>query len=331
MEIFVTIPQGDVRDSFIPLEVKKRLTGMGNVRWHDGRENLTEEELAGQIKDAQVCLTGWGTARFTREVLKSAPCLQVIAHTGGTVAPVVDDAAYDRGIRVLSGNEIYAQSVAEGVIGYMLAALRRIPKYAHRMQNVGWSEPDWYTEGLLGQRVGLVGFGAVARYTATMLRAFDVELLIASEHMSEEEACRYGAQKSTLEEIFSSCKVVSLHMAATPKTYRQIGERLLRLLPDGALLINTARGSVVDEEALARALKEGRFQAVLDVFETEPLPMDSPLRGLSNAMLIPHMGGPTMDRRPVVTRSLLGAIARVLAGEPSRLEIGRQAASWMTR
>lgn len=326
------MPRGPIRDSFIPPRLCQRLEAETDVRWNELDRNYTPEELAAALGEAQVCITGWGNSRFTEEILKNAPNLRVIAHTGGTVASLVDEAVYQRGIRVLSGNEIYAQSVAEGVICYILASLRDIPKFAGMVQREGWSQPGWYNEGLLGQRVGLVGFGAVARYTAQMLRAFQVELLICSGHLTDEEAAQYGGRKATMEEIFSSCKVVSLHMAATPKTYHQVDERMLALLQDGALLVNTARGSVVDEAALARALKSGRFKAILDVYEQEPLPLSSPLRGMENAILIPHMGGPTIDRRPVVTSSLLDETLRILSqGGLSWLEIDQKTALHMTQ
>ena len=331
MKIFVNMPDGPTRDSFITESVKEQLEALGEVRWNGSPKQLTEDELAASLGDAEVCVTGWGSEPFTARVLESAPRLRVIAHTGGTVATLVGDAAYDRGVRVLSGNELYAQSVAEGVIGYILAALRRIPQFAAQVQQDGWPQPGWTNEGLIGQRVGLVGFGAVARYTAKLLRAFDAEILIWADHVTPEEAARYGARKAELEEIFSACKIVSLHLARTPETYHIIGARLLGLLRPDSLLVNTARGAIVDEAVMAAMLREGRFRAVLDVYEQEPLPLSSPLRGLDNALLIPHMGGPTMDRRPYVTRALISALPAALRGEPTWLDISREAMRRMTR
>ena len=171
----------------------------------------------------------------------------------------------------------------------------------------------------------------MARYTAKLLRAFDAEILIWADHVTPEEAARYGARKAELEEIFSACKIVSLHLARTPETYHIIGARLLGLLRPDSLLVNTARGAIVDEAVMAAMLREGRFRAVLDVYEQEPLPLSSPLRGLDNALLIPHMGGPTMDRRPYVTRALISALPATLRGEPTWLDISREAMRRMTR
>ena len=330
IRVLVTMPNGVTKSSFIPPHLAEKMEKEGDVRWNPLDRNYTPEELAAEIRDAQICITGWGNARFTEEDLKVAPCLKVIAHTGGTVATLVDESVYQKGITVLSGNELYAQSVGEGVICYMLAALRDIPKFSNMVQKEGWTKPGWYNEGLLGQKVGLVGFGAVARYTAEMLKAFHVDLLICSGHLSDEEAAKYGGRKATIEEIFATCKVVSLHMAATPKTFHQVNKELLSTLQDGALLVNTARGSVIDEAALAEALRENRFKAILDVYEKEPLPAESPLRGMENAILIPHMGGPTIDRRPFVTEALMKEAPKALAGEASFLEISWETAQHMT-
>ena len=264
-------------------------------------------------------------------MLEKADKLKVIAHTGGTVASLTEDEVYDKGIRVISGNDLYARSVAEGTICYILAALRRIPQYCDIMATDGWHPLDWYSEGLIGQKVGLIGFGAVARHTLKLLKAFDAEIYINADHVSEDEAKGCGAKKATMEQIFSECKVVSVHLARTPETYHLIDEKLLSLLKPDSLLVNTARGSIIDEDIMARMLKDGRFRAILDVYEKEPLPMSSPLRGLENVILIPHMAGPTVDRRPFITDALIDVLPDVLDGRESYLDISREAMHRMTR
>ena len=330
--ILVAMPRGDTRTSFIPPPLEAQIRAGWRARFNEGDACCTPAQLRHALAGAQVCLTGWGNPPFTEEVLAGADQLRLILHTGGSVGSLVDGAVYDRGIRVLSGNEIYARSVAEGVVCYTLCALRRLPLYVRQMREEGWSRPGWANEGLLDQRVGLVGFGAVARHTARLLAPFGVEMLAADPLLTEEAARQYGVRPATLEEIFSTCKVVSLHLPALPSTRHLIGRALLSAMPEGSLLVNTARGSVVDEAALCEALDSGRIRAVLDVYETEPLPLDSPLRGRENALLIPHMGGPTMDRRPLVTHSLLEEGVRLLReGGESYLEISREKALGMTR
>ena len=331
MKVFVNLPAGTTRASFFPESVKEKLERLYDVTWNETGHDLNEDELADCLRDADVCFTGWGSIPFSPKVLEKADKLKVIAHTGGTVASLVGDEAYDKGIRIISGNELYARSVAEGTICYILAALRRIPQYCNIMEKDGWHPADWYSEGLMGQKVGLIGFGAVARHTLKLLKAFDTEIFINADHVSEEEAISYGAKKATMERIFSECKIVSVHLARTPETYHIIDEKLLSLLKPDSLLVNTARGSVIDEASMAEMLKKGRFRAIIDVYEKEPLPMSSALRGLENAILIPHMAGPTVDRRPFITDALTDVLPDALSGKETYLDISREAMHRMTR
>ena len=331
-KIFVSVPVGSVRDTFFPPETAARLESLGEVVWNDKSRQLTPEELRDQLPGVEILVAGWGTAALTEEGLKYADALKVVAYTGGTVAGLTPLNVFQRGIRVLSGNDIFAESVAESVIAYALTALRDIPKYKEMMLKEGWSVSGWYNEGLLEQPVGLIGFGAVARHTVKLLAPFRTPIKVWADFLTEADEAAWGIKKATAEEVFTTCKVISLHTSLTPETYHSINRRLLEMIPDGAVFINTARGSIVDEAALTEELKKQRFKAVLDVYEKEPLPMDSGLRGLPNVTLIPHMGGPTIDRRKFVTEGLLDEICRLDQGmEPARLEISPEAAARMTQ
>lgn len=326
----ITIPAGRVRDTFIPRDVADRINALGNITWNPFSRQFSREELRESIRNVDVCITGWGTPRLDQYVLEGAKNLKLVAHTGGTVYPIVSDYLYDKGIKVISGNKIYAESVAEGVIAYILCSLRDLIRYANEMQIYGWSKDDYYNEGLLDQTVGLVGFGAVARALTKMLRPFRAKIKVYDPYVDDSVLAEYGVQPATLEEIFTTCKIISIHAAQRPENKHMISAELLRLIPEGSLFINTARGSIVDEEALAQELQKGRFKAVLDVFEIEPLPMSSKLRGLPNVILIPHMAGPTVDRRKIVTLELLKDIENFFKGEPLRYEIPREYAMRMT-
>ena len=331
-KILVTIPKGIVRDTFIPPETAAHLAELGEVSWNETDRQFTPQELGDRLSGVEVLGTGWGTASLTEEVLAKADTLKIVAHTGGTVAGLTPFSVFEQGIRVLSGNDIYAESVAESVIAYALTALRDIPKFQEQLLRDGWSAPGWYNEGLLDQPVGLIGFGAVARHTVKMLAPFHTPIKVWADFLTPADEARWGIQKATAEEVFTTCKVISLHTSLTPETFHSINRRLLEMIPDGAVFINTARGKIIDEAALTEELKKQRFKAVLDVYEQEPLPMDSGLRGLPNVTLIPHMGGPTIDRRKAVTECLISEIRRIDAGEePQRLEISREAAARMTR
>jgi phosphoglycerate dehydrogenase-like enzyme len=330
MNILVTVPAkgGEIFDSFVPPAVQKRLAEIGNIEYNETAENYTREELRERLKGKDAVITGWGTAKIDGGVLNGG--VRIIAHTGGTVQSVADETAYDAGVKIISGNDIYAESVAESVVAYALAALRRIPDYVSGMRNGEWDNSSVW-EGLLDKKIGLVGYGMTVRHLIKMLRPFRCEFFVCSSHISDEELRENGLKKASLDEIFENCDIVSLHSAMTPKNYRLINRGFLEKLTPEKILINTARGGIIDEEAMTEMLARGRFRAVLDVFEREPLPEGHPLTKLENAYLIPHRAGPTYDRRKYVTLGLLDDIENFFSGKPLKLEITREYAGYMTR
>ena len=145
--------------------------------------------------------------------------------------------------------------------------------------------------------------------------------------LTEREREKHFSILDVYKRQFRICDVVSIHSTLIPENYHSIDKALLSTMKAGALLVNTSRGAILDEAALAEVLAEGKIKAALDVFETEPLPLDSPLRKLSNVLLIPHMGGPTIDRRMAVTRYVIDDIEHFLKGEPLLGEVDREYAS----
>ena len=331
MKILVTMPVGEVRESFLPLQVRERLESVAEVEYNTMERNFTPEELKERLRGKDIALTGWGTGLFDETVLEGNDTLRLIAHTGGSVTPVMSDEAYERGIRVISGNEMYAESVAESVIAYALASLRRIPEFIDRTRSGDWYHAGEVWEGLLDQAVGIIGFGMTSRHLFRMGKAFRLKFQVLEKpYLTSEVQQEYGFTTASLEEIFRTCKIVSLHCGMTKSYYHLVNRRLLEMMPDGALLINTARGPVIDEQALIAELKRGRIKAVLDVYEQEPLPADSELRSLPNVYSIPHMGGPTFDRRWMIAMALIDDIERLERGEALHMEITREYASHMS-
>lgn len=330
MNILVLMADNAVRAQFLPAENLRRLEELGRVTLNPYSHPYSEEELLGLLPQADAVITGWGCPKIGGALLQGGRHPGILAHTGGTVAPYVDEETYARGVRVVSANELYARSVAEGTLAYMLAGLRQIPHWNNVVKAGGWRGDSEHNRGLFGKRVGLSGFGAVARNLLPLLKAFDAEVLTCCGHLTSSDCQRLGVRETSLEEIFSTCDVVSLHNALTAQTYHLIGKKELSLLKEGAVLVNTARGSVMDEAALIEELKTGRFTAVLDVFESEPLDPKSPLLQLDNAILMPHMGGPTWDLYKVCGAAMVEEIKRFRDGEPLRYEISRQAARFMT-
>lgn len=331
LQILVTLPRrGPVFPTFFNPERIAELESIGRVTWNDSQRQFTPEELGRAVAGKEICVTGWGAPSFDAGVLAHADRLRLIAHTGGSVRPYVTDACYEKGVRAVSGNEVFAESVAESVIAYALASLRDIPRFSGDLARGIW--PDSFdNRGLLDRTVGIVGYGMIARYVVGMLQPFHCPIRVFSRHIQPEELKRQGMERAALGEIFADCDVVSIHSGMTPENRHLVTGELLARMKPGALLINTARGPIIDEAALARALRTQDIHAVLDVYEAEPLPPDSPLLGCGNAILMPHMGGPTIDRRLAVTRSVLADIRRFLAGEAMSCEISRDYAAKMSR
>lgn len=324
LSIAVLMPDDPVRASFFPSHVVKALCELGEVHWNPSSEHLGGEALATFLRDRDVAVTGWGCPLLDAQALSQANRLRLLMHTGGAVSAYASPALYDRGIRVISGNDCYAESVAEGTLAYILTGLRQIPLYAQRVQRGDWSDVTDDTESLLDQTVGLVGLGAIARKLVPMLQLFHPRIMAYDPFVEAGVFTGLGLEQvDRLETLFQQCRVISLHLPRTQRTHHIIGRDLLWQMPQGALLVNTARGSVLDEEALAEALVAGRIRAVLDVFEAEPLPATSRLRGLDNAVLIPHMAGPTKDRRAHTTYTLMADVRRFFAGESLQCEISR--------
>lgn len=324
------MPRGAVFDTFFNEALIHQLETLGTVCWNEKGRQYTHAELCRQIEAADICVTGWGTPALDAEVMRHAKRLRLLAHTGGSVSAYASAAVYEKGVCVVSGNRVFAQSVAEGVIAYALAALRRLPYYSARLAGGDW--PGSFTNrGLLGRSVGIVGYGMIAQYLVGMLAPFGCPVQVYSRHITAQELDAGQMTHASLTEIFAGCEIVSLHSGMTADNYHMITEPLLRSMRPGALLINTARGALVDEAALCRVLADRPdLTAVLDVYEAEPLPPDHPLTKLPNTLLMPHMGGPTIDRRPAVTQSLLADIQNFLAGQPLSCAISESRAAKMS-
>ena len=331
MKILVTVGDVEVKESFFTPAAKAALEELGEVEYNAvGRQAFTKEELIAHIRDVDILVTGWQTPRVDEDVLKAANRLKIHAHTGGTVATMVCKEEYDRGIIVLSGNDLFAKSVAEGALAYTLLALRKLDEEITSMRNGGWRRTPGTNSGLIGKKIGIVGYGAIAKYYLELLRWFDADILVASQYITPEEAAEKGVRIASREEIFETCDVISLHSALNQETRNSITRDLLRRIRPGALLVNTARAGIVVEEDLMEELRTGRFYAILDVYHQEPLPEDSQLRRMPNVLLFPHMAGPTFDMREKVTLRLAADIKAILEGRPYQDGIPYEYAMRMT-
>ena len=331
--VLVTIPAGNVKNTFMPKHICEYLEKDFEVSYNETENQFTKKELKELLKGFDAVITGWGSTMLDEQVLKGNDRLKLIVHTGGTVGNLVDDYAYNNHIKVFSGNRLYAESVAEGVLTYMLMALRRIPDYLRLVKEGEWRTEGDLWEGLLERTVGIVGLGTISTILIQMLQSFRVKIKVFSHYPIKQEFLdKYHCERASLEEIFSTCDVVSIHSALNDENRGLIRREHFELLKDGALFMNTSRGAVIDEAALIKELKKKRFKAVLDVYMEEPLALDSELRTLENVYSIPHMAGPTLDRREKITKALIDEMRRFFNGEEGfELEISEEIAKRMTK
>ena len=334
MKAFVTLPRNVVFDTFFTPQNLELAKALGTFIWNETDRQLTPAEIAAQIGDCDTYITGWSSPRLDREILDAAPNLKLLVHLCGTVVPFVSDEMWERGIRVLSGNRFFAESVAEGTLAYMLAALRDIPMYSHRLhEERKWKSSTDLNQGLAGKSIGLISYGAIAKNLVRLLSVFRVKIYVYDiKPLPAEDVARYGLHQASMEEIFSECDIISVHTPLFDATHHLIGQPLLSRIREGALFINTSRGAVIDQAALEQELADGRFRAVLDVYEKEPPSPTCPLYDLPNVMMMPHMGGPTIDLRAFITETLLReAEAYLREGAPIPSEITHEMSLTMSR
>lgn len=299
------------------------LEGLGQVIWNETDENLSPEQVRELLPGVEAVVTSWGSVPLTPDLLEAADSLRIVGHAAGSVKHLMAKEGYDRGIVVLSAAPVIADSVAEYTLWAMLSAQRDLYKYEHRMKvERGWRRPgDGYGHELYFKKVGIIAASMVGRRVMRLLGPWNCDLMVYDPYLTEEGAAALGARKVELDELMSTSDIVSIHAPTTPETEKMLRAPHFRAMKDGALLINTARAWVLDEDALTDELKRGRIRAVLDVFSKEPLPADSPLRDLPNVFLTPHMAGASEESRGRLVEAIARDMARFFAGEEPQLAV----------
>jgi phosphoglycerate dehydrogenase-like enzyme len=242
-----------------------------------------------------VLLAGWKTPALPAA---TPPDLAYVCYLAGSVRKLVTRAHLEGGLAVTNWGDSVSRVVAECALLLALASLRRAGHWIPAMHRPGaWKPGRTETASLFGRRVGLHGFGRIARELARLLQPFGVDLSVWAPETDPALYAAHGARRAgSIEELFARNEVIVELAPLIPATAGLVTERLLRLIPPGGVFVNVGRGAVVDEQALLRVAREGGIQVALDVYDPEPLAADSGLRGLPNVILLPHLGGPTTDR-----------------------------------
>jgi phosphoglycerate dehydrogenase-like enzyme len=322
----------DMRAKLIPASAEKRLAEVANVRAPQEGE-LTAENLPGLVDGAVAAVTGWGTPPLDECLLTHATSLKLVAHAAGSIRHLVPFTAIEEGRLQVTHAAIHiGEAVSEFVMAQVLAFLRHPAELAAGMRsNEPWFDLRSRLLGrLLGdQTVGLLGAGYIGRMMMRLFRAFNARVLVYDPYLTEPQAREMGAELCGLNDLLRRSDIISLHVPSLPETRHLIGAEQLALIKDGALFINTARGAIVDEQALIAELRKDRFTAVLDVYEKEPLPHDSPLRTLPNAILAPHAAGHSHETYLRQGSTAVDEVCRMLTGERYRYEVTKEALATM--
>ncbi|MEM2192183.1 MAG: hydroxyacid dehydrogenase [Candidatus Hadarchaeales archaeon] len=255
---------------------------------------LQPEELVEKIRNFDVLVVRSAT-KVTREVIEAGKNLKIIARAGVGLDNIDVDAAKERGITVINAPEAPTVAVAELTIGLMLSFARKIPRADAGMKEGKWEKGELMGSELRGKTLGIVGTGRIGKAVAQRARAFEMTLLLYDVMKDEDFAKAVGGKYVSLEELLKNSDFITIHVPLLPQTRHMIGEREFEMMKPTAVIINTSRGEVIVEDALVKALKNGRIAgACLDVFEKEP-PEGSELLTLPNVVLTPHIGASTKE------------------------------------
>jgi len=273
---------------------------------------ISYEELKGKVRDYDVLVVRSRT-KVTREIIEAGEKLKVVGRAGAGIDNIDVEAAKEKGVKVLNTPEAPAIAVAELTIGLLLSLARQIPRADSSMKEGRWAKKEFRGWQLNGKTLGVVGLGHIGEKVARLAKAFGMKILITKRTPPSPEILKeLEAEFVPLDELLRRSDIVSLHVPLTPQTHHMIGEREIQLMKDGAFIINTSRGAVVDEEALFNALKSGKLGgAALDVYEVEP-PEDYSLMKLPNVVCTPHIGAQTVEAQRAAATLLAQKIVNEL-------------------
>ncbi|MFE1288316.1 hydroxyacid dehydrogenase [Streptomyces sp. NPDC058751] len=306
-----------------PPDTLARLRELLDIELDPVAGDFTDPRIRARLADTEVLITGWGCPPLDADTLDAAPRLRAVLHAAGSVKGFATPEVWERGIVVSSAAAANALPVAEYTLAVILLAGKDV--FAHR-ERLRAERAFPYGEilpgiGNFGRRVGVVGASRIGRRLIELLRPFDLSVSLADPYVDEAGAAALGVPLLPLDELLAGSDIVTLHAPQTPKTRHLIGRRELALMPAGSVLVNTARGSLVDHDALIEALRAERIGAVLDVTDPEPLPADSPLHDLPNAFVTPHIAGSQGNEVARLGLTVLAEAGRLLAGKAPEFRI----------
>jgi len=303
----------------IPEAGIKLLREYCEVRYRDVMAPMSREELLREIRDVDALYCTL-SEKVDKEVIDAGKNLKVIATMSAGVDHIDVDYATSKGIYIVHTPGVLTDTTADFAWALLMATARRVVE-ADKLVRVGKWEFSWAPTMMLGYDVhgktlGIIGFGRIGQAVARRAKGFNMRILYYDVVRREDLEKELGVEYRPMEEILREADFVTLHVPLTPQTEKLIGEKELKMMKKTAILINTSRGKVIDQAALVKALKERWIAAAgLDVFEEEPLPVDSPLIELENVVLTPHIASASHDTRNRMAEYAASGMISVFKGE----------------
>jgi phosphoglycerate dehydrogenase-like enzyme len=270
----------------------------------------------GAVDGADILLGHWGCPVLDEAFLDRMPNVRLFAYAAGTVKEIVTPAVWARGLTVTSGAAANAVPVAEFSLAAILFANKGVFASRERLRDDAVRIRRPRPVGNVDKRIGIIGASLVGRHLIELLRPFALEVVVSDPFLTDDEAARLGVLRVELDDLMATCDVVSLHAPNLPSTRHLLGAAQFAAMKDGATFVNTARGAIVDHDALVAELSGGRISAVLDVTDPEPLPREHPLWSMPNVFLTPHVAGAQGSELVRLADLAVTEIERFVAGEP---------------
>ncbi|MEJ0073355.1 MAG: hydroxyacid dehydrogenase [Candidatus Saccharibacteria bacterium] len=275
--------------------------------------------------DCDILLASWGCPTFDRDFLEAMPSLKMVAYAAGTVKKIVSDEFWQRDIQITSAAAANAIAVAEYTVAAMVFMAKNV---RHGSEQYIDDNKDKFLalrdmpRGFNGLNIGLVGASHVGREVIRLLKSYNVKIAVYDPYLTLEEASTLGVDKMELDDLMAWSDIVSVHAPKLPATEKLIGREQLSLMQDGSFFINTARGTIVDYEALAEITPLKNIEVVIDVTDPdEPLVANSPLRQLPNVMITPHIAGSRGNEQQLMGTLAIEEIIRYVKGEPLKHQV----------
>ncbi|MFJ6455627.1 hydroxyacid dehydrogenase [Paenarthrobacter sp. NPDC091669] len=282
-------------------------------------EDFTSQRSLELLAETDILITGWNCPRIDAAALAAAPRLTHILHAGGTVKHHVGDECWDRGIEISTAADANSIPVAEYTVAMILLANKRVLQIARKLHSEKTGiEPDqvFPDMGNFGKRVGIIGASRIGKHVIRLLKAYDVQVVVADPFLDDAAAAALGVERVSLEELVATSDVVSLHAPSLPSTRNLIHQGLVAGFKPGATFINTARGELVDQDALLRRVEAGDLYAVLDVTTPWVLPADSGFYTHPHVLLTPHLAGSLGMELERMAVSTIEEARRISEGQP---------------